>query len=60
MDLTEKLLESEETNILILADSWKKPWNMILFTNPSALAGYDTRSILKRSLTCLNSEFSFS
>ena len=28
--------------------------------NPSALAGYDTRSIFKRSLTGLNSEFSFS
>ena len=33
---------------------------MVLFTNPSARAGYDTRSILKRSLTGLNSEFSFS
>ena len=32
----------------------------IIFTNPSAQAGYDTRSILKRSLTGLNSEFSFS
>ena len=28
--------------------------------NPSAGAGYDTRSIFKRSLTWLNSEFSFS
>ena len=28
--------------------------------NPSARAGYDTRSILKRSLAGLNSEFSFS
>ena len=34
--------------------------NIILFTNPSARAGYDTRSIFKRSLTGLNSEFSFS
>ena len=34
--------------------------NLILFTNPSARAGYDTRSIFKRSLTGLNSEFSFS
>ena len=34
--------------------------NMILFTNPSARAGYDTRSIFKRSLTGLNSEFFFS
>ena len=33
---------------------------MVLFTNPSAWAGYDTRSIFKRSLTGLNSEFSFS
>ena len=33
---------------------------IILFTNPSARAGYDTRSVFKRSLTGLNSEFSFS
>ena len=32
----------------------------IIFTNPSAWAGYDTRSIFKWSLTGLNSEFSFS
>ena len=32
----------------------------IIFTNPSARAGYDTRSIFKQSLTGLNSEFSFS
>ena len=31
-----------------------------IFTNPCARAGYDTRSIFKRSLTGLNSEFSFS
>ena len=31
-----------------------------LFTNTSSRAGYDTRSIFKRSLTGLNSEFSFS
>ena len=35
-------------------------YNNILFTNPSARAGYDTRSIFKRSSTGLNSEFSFS
>ena len=35
-------------------------WNFIIFTNPSARAGYDTRSIFKRSLTGLNSEYSFS
>ena len=31
-----------------------------IFTNPSTWAGYDTRSIFCRSLTDLNSEFSFS
>ena len=37
-------------------------WSKIisLFTNPTARAGYDTRSIFKLSLTGLNSEFSFS
>ena len=34
--------------------------SVVLFTNPSARAGYDTRSIFKRSLTGFNSEFSFS
>ena len=33
---------------------------LYIFTNPSARVGYDTRSIFKRSLTGLNSEFSFS
>ena len=33
---------------------------LILFTNPSTRAGYDTRSIFKQSLTGLNSEFYFS
>ena len=33
---------------------------VIIFTNPLARAGYDTRSIFKRSLTGLNSELSFS
>ena len=32
----------------------------IIFTNPSGRAGYDSRSIFKRSLTGLDSEFSFS
>ena len=32
----------------------------IIFTNPSAWTGYDSMSIFKRSLTGLNSEFSFS
>ena len=33
---------------------------LTIFTNPSAQAGYDTRSTFKWSLTGLNSEFSFS
>ena len=36
------------------------PSFIILFTNPSARAGCDTKSIFKRSLTGFNSEFSFS
>ena len=35
-------------------------WWWYYLPNPSARAGYDTRSIFKRSLTGLNSEFSFS
>ena len=35
-------------------------YSLIIFTNPSARAGYDTRSIFKQSLTGLNSEFFFS
>ena len=31
-----------------------------VYNNPSARTGYDTRSFFKRSLTGLNSEFSFS
>ena len=31
-----------------------------ILPNPSARAGYDTKSVFKRSLTGLNSEFSFS
>ena len=34
--------------------------SLTIFTNPSARVGYDTRSIFKRSLTGLNSVFSFS
>ena len=33
---------------------------LIIFTKPSARAGYDTKSIFKWSLTSFNSEFSFS
>ena len=49
-------------NIMVLRDMvyCNMLWCIILFTNPSARAGYDTRSVFKRSLTGLNSEFSFS
>ena len=43
-----------------LPRSSKLESHYITFTNPSTRAGYDTRSIFKRSLTGLNSEFSFS
>ena len=33
--------------------------SLFIFTNSSARTGYDTRSMLKRSLTDLNSGFSF-
>ena len=51
---------SPKTNNLV---RWEYFWNFspYIFTNPSAQAGYDTRSIFfKWSLTGLNSEFSFS
>ena len=42
-------------------ESGKEKYTMqILFTNPSARTGYNTRSIFKWSLTGLNLEFSFS
>ena len=48
-----------EIKLLLLIDSF---FTLVLtiFTNPSARAVYGTRSILNRSLTGLNSEFSFS
>ena len=48
-------LETERTAIIYI---YIYIYIYILFTNPSARAGYDTRSIFKRSLTGLNSEFS--
>ena len=51
-----------------MGESWKNTMerkgggdsNWYYLPHPSARAGYDTRSIFKRSLTGLNSEFSFS
>ena len=40
--------------------NFMNPVALIIFTNASVRAGYDTRSGFKRSLTGLNSEFSFS
>ena len=53
----------ERTLIFMIVLSWGgglSQLSFIIFTNPSARAGYDTRSIFKRSLTGLNSEYSFS
>ena len=46
--------------VAIFRETFKKCLNIIILTNPSTRAGYDTRSIFKRSLTGLNSEYSFS
>ena len=45
---------------IILKNNYYLLLLFFLFTNPFARAGYDTSSIFKRSLTGLNSEFSFS
>ena len=45
------------SHIHILVLFW---WLCYIFTNPFSQAGYDTRSIFKRSSTGLNSKFSFS
>ena len=42
------------------ADDIQQKLLLILFTNPSARAGDDTKSNFKQSLTGLISEFSFS
>ena len=56
-----KKLQSNQTNpalhiFFCLLTKYSRFVN-IIFTNPSAWAGYDTRSIFKQSLTGLNSEF---
>ena len=55
-------IASKET--AVLHDSQFLAYDLLMiiyiFTNPSAEAEYDTRSIFTRSLTGLNSEFSFS
>ena len=52
-------------NNVYISSVWTRFCSLIIYLlsylpNPSARAGYDTRSIFKRSLTGLNSEFSFS
>ena len=55
------LLRGEEKSwVLFLYRTLYSLKKLVLFTNPSTLAGYDTRSIFKQSLTGLKSEFSFS
>ena len=59
----EQILEAapyKTAALLLLTSHFTNHPSKILFTNPSARAGYDTRTIFKRSLTGLNSEFSFS
>ena len=45
---------------MVLNDICKNQILFDIFTKPSTRAGYDTRSIFKRSLTGLNTEFPFS
>ena len=52
-------LNKETKPIIFNRSIWSIVGILIIFTNPSARAGYDTRSIFKPSLTGLNSEFSF-
>ena len=61
-EINQKVLVKEGTlkTIFIIKGFQTIVFIFILFTNPSARAGYDTRSIFKQSLTGLNSEFSFS
>ena len=48
-------------SIFPISEKKYQHYPIYLFANPSAQAGYDTRSIyFKRSLTGFNSEFSFS
>ena len=61
-DLPEAMNDREKwrervRDICATSTTW---WWWSYLPNPSARAGYDTRSIFKRSLTGLNSEFSFS
>ena len=56
----EKIFKLGHTQTRIYPKKWDAKSYQILFTNLSARAGYDTRSIFKRSLTGLNSKFSFS
>ena len=60
MNRMNKILIFFLRKIKILLREFVEVYIIIIFTNPSARAGYDTRSIFKLSLTGLNSEFSFS
>ena len=57
-NVTHKILEDFEIQMDQLDKA--KPRIYPYLPNPSARAGYDTRSIFKQSLTGLNLEFSFS
>ena len=47
------------SGISVLAARHDDDYLLSIFTNPSPRAGYDTRSIFKRSLTGFNSVFLF-
>ena len=54
------IIIDEYSHIMSKQHNFKSTFLWSYLPNPSARAGYDTRSIFKRSLTGLNSEFSFS
>ena len=58
--LTETQCKTGQPNIILNLLLYIFVWYLSYLPNPSARAGYDTRSIFKQSLTGFNSEFSFS
>ena len=59
MDVISKVEYSDWASSIAYVEKKNQKIRIYIFTNLSARAGYDTRSIFKRSLTGLNSEYSF-
>ena len=59
-NLISKMVQSSKYVLVVRRVCSYIHWSVFIFTNPSARAEYDTRSICWRSLTGMNSEFSFS